>query len=201
MYALERGLSRRTEVAGGPCSFAGAFAVFTAMASFGIGCGTADPTPSTERHRQQRLPAYPAHRGGSVVGGILITVSLVIIGGIQSICAGVREAGALHGHRLRCWGCVVIIGYELCNTSWPAICPILRVCLHAEGAAVGGAGGTAASCWRCSFGVRPGPVLQRVGLGFRPHRWPPRRPDPQPGAPGPGVHDRHLLGHGGGLRS
>lgn len=159
MYALERGLGRGT---GRSARFwrdmAVAFALFTAVATFGIGSTVQANAISTMSQDAYGVPPV-------VIGGVVtILASAVIMGGVRSIarCCGmlVPVMAALY-----VVGCVVI----LCVNGayvWPALRLIVRSAF--EPAAAGGGMAGAGVMLAARYGIARGLFSNESGLGSAP---------------------------------
>lgn len=160
MYALERGLGRGAS--GLRRSFwramAVAFALFTAIATFGIG--------STVQANAISTMSYEAYGFSPVIIGGIITIlaAAVIMGGVRSIarcCAALVPVMAA----LYVVGCVVIL---LINGAylWPALRLILSSAF--EPAAAGGGMAGAGIMLAARYGIARGLFSNESGLGSAP---------------------------------
>lgn len=150
MYALERGLN---------CKWGGVvFAVFTALASFGIGCSVQSNAISSIAASTYDISPY-------IVGGIVCALSAaVILGGVKSI-ARVCTALVPFMAFLYVLGCIVI----LCINSsyvWPAVCLICKSAFSPEAAGGGFAGATVMMAAR--YGIARGLFSNESGMGSAP---------------------------------
>ena len=178
MYTLERGLGWR--------KMGMLFAVFTAIAAFGIGCTVQANAISTIMHASYGIST-------EVSGGVLMLLSAaVIIGGVRSVskvCSMLVPLMAL----LYVLGCIFI----LCvNAGY--VMPALRLIVCSGILA-------ASRRWRfcrclshhgCPLRHCPRSVQQRVRTWFGSYRCC-RCPHQESGTPGFGFLHRHFLGHGG----
>ena len=150
MYALERGLNMRW--------LAILFAVFTALASFGIGCTVQANSIALLAHETFNIPEW-------VVGIVvcLLTAS-VILGGVRSIarvCTVLVPFMAL----LYVLGCIVI----LCINApyvWPAIQLIVESAFNPSAAGGGLVGATVIMAAR--YGIARGLFSNESGMGSAP---------------------------------
>lgn len=150
MYALEMGLGQKW--------LAVLFALFTAIASFGIGSTVQANAISTMS--QSVFGIQPI-----VIGGIItILASAVIIGGVKSI-AKVCEMLVPFMAVLYILGCVAIL---VINSEfvWPAVQLIVKSALSPEAAGGGLAGATVMKAAR--FGIARGLFSNESGLGSAP---------------------------------
>lgn len=150
MYALERGLGWR--------KMGVLFAVFTALAAFGIGCTVQANAISTIMHASYGI--------GTEVCGVVLTLltAAVIIGGVSSIskvCSMLVPLMAL----LYVLGCVYILQ---ANASYvvPALRLIVRSAFSPEAAGGGFAGGSVIMAAR--YGIARGLFSNESGLGSAP---------------------------------
>ena len=138
---------------------AGAFALFAAIASFGI--GSAVQSSAMTDIITSNMPGVPPWGIGLA---IVIMVSLVIFGGIKfisKVCEKLVPFMAL----AYAWGCVVIIGMNW-EFVWPAICLIFE-CAFTPKAAFGGAVGSGLML-ALQFGCARGLFSNESGLGSAP---------------------------------
>ena len=138
---------------------AGAFALFAAIASFGI--GSAVQSSAMTGIITSNLPGVPAWGIGLA---IVIMVSLVIFGGIQfisKVCEKLVPFMAI----AYAWGCIMIIGMNW-EYVWPAICLIFE-CAFTPKAAFGGAVGSGLML-ALQFGCARGLFSNESGLGSAP---------------------------------
>ena len=186
MYAWKRGFTDKDgKTPWWALLGAGAFALFAAIASFGI--GSAVQSSAMTEVISTNLPGVPAWGIGLA---IVIMVSVVIFGGVKVI-SNVCEKLVPFMAIAYIWGCVVILGMNW-EFVWPALCLIVESAFTAK-AAFGGALGQRPHAG-AAVRLRARPVLQRVGPGLGAHRGLGGL-HAQSGAPGARVHDRHLLGH------
>ncbi len=175
MYALEKGLGWKW--------LGILFALFAALASFGIGSTVQANAISTLVENQYGISPY--------ITGAIVTIlgAAVIIGGVQSIS---KVCGMLVPFMAIFYvvGCIYIL---IVNHAYllPALKVIFESAYH--------------PCSRRRFcrqhphdssplWYRPRTLLQRVGTRFGTYRSC-RRPDPQSGTPGIGILYRNLLGY------
>ncbi|WP_369809428.1 alanine/glycine:cation symporter family protein [uncultured Adlercreutzia sp.] len=138
---------------------AGAFALFAAIASFGI--GSAVQSSAMTEVISTNLPGVPAWGIGLA---IVIMVSVVIFGGVKvisSVCEKLVPFMAL----AYIWGCVVILGMNW-ELVWPAFCLIVESAFTAK-AAFGGALGSGLML-ALQFGCARGLFSNESGLGSAP---------------------------------
>lgn len=138
---------------------AGAFALFAAIASFGI--GSAVQSSAMTDIIISNAPGVPEWAIGLA---IVIMVSLVIFGGIKSI-SRVCEMLVPFMAIAYAWGCVVIIGLNW-QFVWPAICMICE-CAFTGKAVFGGALGSGVML-AIQFGCVRGLFSNESGLGSAP---------------------------------
>ena len=150
MYALERGMNCRW--------LAVAFAVFTALAAFGIGNTVQANAIATIAHNTYGISPY-------ITGGVVcVLVAAVVLGGVKSIariCSMLVPFMAL----FYVLGCI----YILCvNNSylWPALKLIISSAFDPEAAGGGFAGATVMMAAR--FGIARGLFSNESGLGSAP---------------------------------
>lgn len=150
MYALEKGLGWK--------AMAVLFAVFTVLASFGIGCSVQSNAISTLTEESFGIPEY-------VTGAVVcLLVAAVMLGGIKSIakvCSALVPVMAL----LYMLGCI----YILCvnhSTVGPAIGLICRSAFSPRAAGGGFVGATVMMAAR--FGIARGLFSNESGLGSAP---------------------------------
>ncbi len=150
MYALERGLNMRW--------LALLFAVFTALASFGIGCTVQANSIALLANETFGLPTW-------VVGvSVSLLTALVIMGGVKSI-ARVCEVLVPFMAVLYVVGCIVI----LCLNSafvWPALKLIVESAFNPSAAGGGFVGATVMMAAR--YGIARGLFSNESGLGSAP---------------------------------
>ena len=167
MYAWRRAFEKDGKTPWWGLLGAGAFALFAAVASFGI--GSAVQSSAMTGIITSNAPGVPTWGIGLA---IVIMVSIVIFGGIK-IISKVCEKLVPFMAIAYAWGCIVIIGMNW-EYVWPAISLIFE-CAFTPKAAFGGAVGSgdhdgAAVRLRARF------VLERVGPGVGPPSWPRRPP-------------------------
>lgn len=150
MYALERGLNMRW--------MAILFAVFTALASFGIGC--------TVQANSIALLAYETFNIPTWVVGIFVCLlaALVILGGIKAIarvCTVLVPFMAI----LYVLGCVVILVMNG-EFVWPAVKLIVSSAFNPSAAGGGFVGATVMMAAR--YGIARGLFSNESGMGSAP---------------------------------
>jgi AGCS family alanine or glycine:cation symporter len=181
MYALERGLNKKW--------LAVLFCVFTSIAAFGIGNMVQSNSISTLSYQTFGIPVW--------VTGIFTTAitAAVILGGVKSIA---RVCGLLVPFMAVGYvaGCLVILGINH-DALIPTILLIGKSAFNFKAAGGGFVGASVIAAAR--YGIARGLFSNEAGLGSAPivARG---RADEKPGAAGPGLRHRHLLGHGGDLR-
>ena len=150
MYALERGLGMR--------HLALLFAVFTALASFGIGCTVQANSIALLSNETFGIPTW-------VVGAfVCVLTACVVLGGVKAIarvCTFLVPFMAL----LYVIGCVVI----LCMNSqyvWPAVCLIVKAAFNPSAAGGGFVGATVMMAAR--YGIARGLFSNESGMGSAP---------------------------------
>ena len=150
MYALERGLNMRW--------LALLFAVFTALASFGIGCTVQANSFALLANETFGIPTW-------IIGAfVCILTAFVILGGVKSIarvCTYLVPFMAV----LYVMGCIVI----LCMNSvyvWPAVKLIVYSAFHPEAAGGGFVGATVMMAAR--YGIARGLFSNESGMGSAP---------------------------------
>ena len=150
MYALERGLNMRW--------LAILFAVFTALASFGIGCTVQANSIALLANETFHIPTW-------VVGIVLcLLAASVILGGVKAIarvCTILVPFMAV----LYVLGCVVI----LCMNGeyvWPAVQLIVHATFNPEAAGGGFVGATVMMAAR--YGIARGLFSNESGMGSAP---------------------------------
>ena len=150
MYALERGLGWRW--------MAMLFALFTAMASFGIGNTVQANAISTLAHESYQLSPYIS---GIVIAALTATV---ILGGVKSIA---RVCGTLVPFMAVFYviGCLYIL---VVNSTfvWPAIKLIVISAFNPQAAGGGFVGGTLMMTAR--YGIARGLFSNESGMGSAP---------------------------------
>ncbi len=150
MYALERGLGMKW--------LALLFAVFTALASFGIGCTVQANSIALLASETFGIPTW-------IVGlFVCILAASVIIGGVKAI-ARVCTIFVPFMALLYVLGCVVILvmnsGYV-----WPAVQLIVQSAFHPEAAGGGFVGATVMMAAR--YGIARGLFSNESGMGSAP---------------------------------
>ena len=160
MYALERGLR---------CKWlAVLFAVFTAIAAFGIGNVTQANAVS------QVLAESALHVPGWVTGAILAgLVAAVLLGGLQGIsrvCSACVPTMAI----VYVLGCAALL-FVHADYVWPAICRIFDSAFSGQAAAGGFIGSTIMLAMQT--GVRRGLFSNEAGMGSSPIISAPARTD------------------------
>ena len=138
---------------------AGAFALFAAISSFGI--GSAVQSSAMTDVISTNLPGIP---GWSIGLAIVIMVSVVIFGGVKvisKVCEKLVPFMAI----AYAWGCVVILGMNW-EFVWPALCLIVESAFTAK-AAFGGALGSGIML-ALQFGCARGLFSNESGLGSAP---------------------------------
>ncbi len=150
MYVLERGLG---------CRWAGVlFALFTALASFGIGCSVQSNAIATVSHDTYGIAPW-------LTGLVVCTAAAaVVLGGVKSIA---RVCGALVPFMALLYvvGCI----YILCVNHaflWPALCLIVHSAFAPT--AVGGGFVGASVMMAARYGIARGLFSNESGLGSAP---------------------------------
>ncbi len=156
---LERAFTKNGKTPWWAMLGAGAFALFAAIASFGI--GSAVQSSSMTGIITSNFPGIPTWGIGLA---IVIMVSLVIFGGIKSI-SKVCEKLVPFMAIAYAWGCIMIIGMNW-EYIWPAICLIFE-CAFTPKAAFGGAVGSGLMM-ALQFGCARGLFSNESGLGSAP---------------------------------
>ena len=150
MYALEKGLRMRW--------LAVLFAVFTAIASFGIGSTVQANAISTLTSEVYTVSPY--------ISGLVICLltAAVVLGGVKSIA---RVCGMLVPFMALVYvlGCIYIIGVNA-QYVWPAIKLIVEAAFTPEAAGGGFIGSTVMTAAR--FGIARGLFSNESGLGSAP---------------------------------
>jgi AGCS family alanine or glycine:cation symporter len=151
MYAIEKGLR---------CKWlAAAFAVFTAIAAFGIGNLTqANAVSQVLATSALQVPTWVT---GAVLVAVVGGVLLCGLQGISRVCTALVPTMAV----VYVVGCVVI----LCANAgyvWPAVCHIVDSAFHPQAAAGGFIGSTIMLAMQ--QGVRRGLFSNEAGLGSSP---------------------------------
>ena len=150
MYALERGLNMKW--------LAMLFAVFTALASFGIGCTVQANSIALLANETFGLPTWGVGLAVSVL------TALVIMGGVKSI-ARVCMVLVPFMAMLYVVGCIVI----LCINSayvWPAVQLIFKAAFNPSAAGGGFVGATVMMAAR--YGIARGLFSNESGMGSAP---------------------------------
>ena len=159
MYAWRRAFEKDGKAPWWGLLGAGAFALFAAVASFGI--GSAVQSSAMTGIITSNAPGVPTWGIGLA---IVIMVSLVIFGGIK-IISKVCEKLVPFMAIAYAWGCIVIIGMNW-EFVWPAICLIFE-CAFTPKAAFGGAVGSGIMM-ALQFGCARGLFSNESGLGSAP---------------------------------
>ena len=159
MYAWRRAFEKDGKAPWWGLLGAGAFALFAAVASFGI--GSAVQSSAMTGIITSNAPGVPTWGIGLA---IVIMVSLVIFGGIK-IISKVCEKLVPFMAIAYAWGCIVIIGMNW-EFVWPAICLIFE-CAFTPKAAFGGAVGSGLMM-ALQFGCARGLFSNESGLGSAP---------------------------------
>ena len=150
MYALERGLNMKW--------LAVLFAVFTALASFGIGCTVQANSIALMAHETFGIDQW-------VVGLIVcLLTAAVILGGVKSIarvCTVLVPFMAL----LYVLGCIIILFVNR-DYVWPAVQLIVDAAFNPSAAGGGLVGGTVIMAAR--YGIARGLFSNESGLGSAP---------------------------------
>ena len=150
MYALERGLDMKW--------LAVLFAVFTALASFGIGCTVQANSIALLAHETFGIPTW-------VIGiFVCLLTALVILGGVKAIarvCTILVPFMAV----LYVVGCVVILCMN-CSYVWPAIQLIVQSAFNPSAAGGGFVGATVMMAAR--YGIARGLFSNESGMGSAP---------------------------------
>jgi AGCS family alanine or glycine:cation symporter len=150
MYALERGLNMKW--------LGILFAIFTALASFGIGCTVQANSIALLANETFGIPTW-------LVGLIVCTLTaLVILGGVKAIakvCTVLVPFMAL----LYVLGCIVILCINN-NYVWPAIQLIVNSAFNPSAAGGGFVGATVMMAAR--YGIARGLFSNESGLGSAP---------------------------------
>lgn len=161
MYALERGLAENAKTPlGRRCwkTLAIAFAVFTAVATFGIGSTVQANAISTLSHETYGLSP-------TVLGGIItILAAAVIMGGVKSI-AKVCQMFVPFMAALYVLGCLVILAINI-DYLIPAVKLIVVSAFNPEAAGGGMVGSSIMLAAR--FGIARGLFSNESGLGSAP---------------------------------
>ena len=150
MYALERGLGMRW--------LAVLFAVFTALASFGIGCTVQANSIALLANETFGIPTW-------AVGVFICTLTaVVILGGVKSIA---RVCTILVPFMALCYvvGCIVILVMNA-PFVWPALKLIVTSAFNPSAAGGGFVGSTVMMAAR--FGIARGLFSNESGMGSAP---------------------------------
>ncbi|WP_302390967.1 alanine/glycine:cation symporter family protein, partial [Eggerthella sinensis] len=159
MYAWKRGFEKDGKTPWWATLGAGAFALFAAVASFGI--GSAVQSSAMTGIVMSNAPGIPAWGIGLAIA---IMVSVVIFGGVKvisKVCEKLVPFMAI----AYAWGCIVIIGMNW-EYVWPAISLIFE-CAFTPKAAFGGAVGSGIMM-ALQFGCARGLFSNESGLGSAP---------------------------------
>lgn len=150
MYALERGLGKKW--------LGVLFAIFTAIAAFGIGNTVQANAIATLASESYQIPPILS---GAVIS---ILVATVVVGGVKSIA---RICSLFVPFMAVCYvgGCLYILAVNA-HHVWPAICLIVRSALSPE-AAGGGLAGSAIML-AARYGIARGLFSNESGLGSAP---------------------------------
>lgn len=159
MYAWRRAFEKDGKTPWWGLLGAGAFALFAAVASFGI--GSAVQSSAMTGIITSNAPGVPTWGIGLA---IVIMVSIVIFGGIK-IISKVCEKLVPFMAIAYAWGCIVIIGMNW-EYVWPAISLIFE-CAFTPKAAFGGAVGSGLMM-ALQFGCARGLFSNESGLGSAP---------------------------------
>ncbi len=159
MYAWRRAFTKDGKTPWWALLGAGAFALFAAIASFGI--GSAVQSSSMTGIITSNAPGIPEWAIGLA---IVILVSIVIFGGVKSI-SRVCEKLVPFMAIAYAWGCIVIIGMNW-DYVWPAM-QLIFECAFTSKAAFGGAVGSGVMV-ALQFGCARGLFSNESGLGSAP---------------------------------
>ena len=161
MYAWKRGFTDKDgKTPWWALLGAGAFALFAAIASFGI--GSAVQSSAMTEVISTNLPGVPAWGIGLA---IVIMVSVVIFGGVKVI-SNVCEKLVPFMAIAYIWGCVVILGMNW-ELVWPASLPYRGERLHRQGGLRRRAG-ISGLMLALQFGCARGLFSNESGLGSAP---------------------------------
>ena len=150
MYALEKGMGVKW--------LAVVFAVFTVIASFGIGCTVQANAMATLTHDAYEVSPY-------ITGAVItLLIGAVIFGGVKSI-ARVCSLLVPFMSLLYVASCIYIIGVNA-EYVWPAIRLIVKAAFSPEAAGGGFAGTTVMMAAR--YGIARGLFSNESGLGSAP---------------------------------
>ena len=159
MYAWRRAFSRDGKTPWWAMLGATLFALFAAIASFGI--GSAVQSSSMTGVVTSNFPGIPEWAIGLA---IVIMVSIVIFGGVKVI-SRVCEKLVPFMAIAYAWGCVVIIGMNI-DYAWPAVCLIFESAFNPQ-AAFGGLLGSGVMA-AIQFGCARGLFSNESGMGSAP---------------------------------
>ncbi len=159
MYAWRRAFEKDGKTPWWGLFGAGAFALFAAIASFGI--GSAVQSGSMTGVVTTNMPGVPEWGIGLA---IVIMVSVVIFGGVKVI-SRVCEKLVPFMAIAYAWGCIMILGINW-EYVWPAICLICE-CAFTPKAAFGGAVGSGLMM-ALQFGCARGLFSNESGMGSAP---------------------------------
>ena len=150
MYALERGLGMKW--------LAVLFAIFTALASFGIGCTVQANSIALLAHETFGVPTW-------IIGVIVcILTAAVILGGVKAIakvCTVLVPFMAL----LYVIGCIIILSINS-EFVWPALQLIVKSAINPSAAGGGFVGATVMMAAR--YGIARGLFSNESGMGSAP---------------------------------
>ena len=150
MYALERGLGMKW--------LAVLFAIFTALASFGIGCTVQANSIALLAHETFGVPTW-------IIGVIVcILTAAVILGGVKAIakvCTVLVPFMAL----LYVIGCIIILVFNS-EYVWPALQLIVKSAFNPSAAGGGFVGATVMMAAR--YGIARGLFSNESGMGSAP---------------------------------
>lgn len=160
MYALERGLR---------CKWlAVLFAVFTAVAAFGIGNITqANAVSQVLAESALQVPGWLT---GGLLAGVVAAVLIGGLNGISRVCSACVPTMAI----VYVVGCVILLCVHA-DYVWPAICRILESAFSGQAAAGGFIGSTIMLAMQT--GVRRGLFSNEAGMGSSPIISAPARTD------------------------
>lgn len=160
MYALERGLR---------CKWlAVLFAVFTAVAAFGIGNITqANAVSQVLAESALQVPGWLT---GGLLAGVVAAVLIGGLNGISRVCSACVPTMAI----VYVVGCVILLCVHA-DYVWPAICRIVESAFSGQAAAGGFIGSTIMLAMQT--GVRRGLFSNEAGMGSSPIISAPARTD------------------------
>lgn len=160
MYALERGLR---------CKWlAVLFAVFTAVAAFGIGNITqANAVSQVLAESALQMPGWLT---GALLAGVVAAVLIGGLNGISRVCSACVPTMAI----VYVVGCVILLSVHA-DYVWPAICRIVESAFSGQAAAGGFIGSTIMLAMQT--GVRRGLFSNEAGMGSSPIISAPARTD------------------------